>query len=365
MNPTDADVPMTDNDLSDKLAEQVHRAVDAGTSLCIRGGGTKDFYGRHVAGDCERLDVYGHTGIITYEPTELALTVRAGTRLAAVEQLLADSGQRLPFEPPAFGETATIGGVVAAGLSGPRRPYGGAVRDAVLGVKIINGRGEILEFGGRVMKNVAGYDVSRLMAGSLGTLGVLLEVSLKVLPRAALEKTVMHKVSAVDSVESLMEWSRHALAITAACHDGENLYVRVCGGERSLQATLDIIGGEPLAESRDFWRSVREQTHPFFRGDEPLWRVSVPPASPPLDLGVPTFKDWGGALRWVRGDLPAAEIRDRAQSMGGHATLFRGHDGTGEVFHPLPPALFTLHRNVKRALDPSGIFNPGRMYAEL
>lgn len=356
---------MIESDISQQLAERVREAAAEGQALAIRGGGTKDFYGRRVAQGCASLEVAGHTGVVAYEPTELAITVRAGTRLCEVEALLAASGQQLPFEPPGFGEAATIGGAVAAGLSGPRRPYAGAVRDAVLGVKLINGKGEILEFGGRVMKNVAGYDVSRLMAGSLGTLGVLLEVSLKVLPKAPMERTVTHHMSAEDSVERLMAWSQHALAITAACHDGQTLYLRVCGGERSLAATLSMIGGEPLEDSVGFWRSVREHTHPFFQGEGPLWRISAPPASPPLDLGVPTFKDWGGALRWIRADLPAAKVQARAQALGGHATLFRGHDGKGEVFQPLPPAMLALHRSVKRALDPAGIFNPGRMYAGL
>ena len=356
---------MTDRDLSNELAERVRDAAAAKMPLHIRAGGTKDFYGRRPDKGCELLDVSGHFGVISYEPTELVIRVRAGTRLIDVERLLSEHGQRLPFEPPAFGETATIGGVVAAGLSGPRRPYGGAVRDAMLGVTLINGRGEILRFGGEVMKNVAGYDVSRLMAGSLGTLGVLLEVSLKVLPKSAQEKTVTHRIPPTESVERLMEWSQKAQAITAACHDGETLFVRACGGERSLQATLELIGGEPMEDSAPLWRSVREHTHPFFQGDAPLWRISVPPASPPLDLGVPTFKDWGGALRWARGDLDPDAVRDRARELGGHATLFRGHDGIGEVFQPLPPALLALHRNVKRALDPAGIFNPGRMYTEL
>ena len=356
---------MSEQDLGPQLAERVRHAAAQRTPLRIRGGGTKDFYGRSPNRDCALLDLSGHQGILAFEPTELVLTARAGTPLSRVEQALADAGQRLPFEPPAFGEAATIGGVVAAGLSGPRRPWGGAVRDAVLGVRIINGRGEVLAFGGQVMKNVAGYDVSRLMAGSMGTLGVLLEVSLKVLPKSALETTVTHRLSATESVERLMQWSQKAQAITAACHDGETLYVRACGGERSLQATLELIGGEPLEDSRTFWRSVREHTHPFFLGEAPLWRVSVPPASPPLDLGVPVFKDWGGALRWARGDLDPGMVRQRAAALGGHATLFRGHDGSAEVFQPLPPALLTLHRRIKQAMDPAGIFNPGRIYGEL
>ncbi|WP_018954547.1 glycolate oxidase subunit GlcE [Thioalkalivibrio sulfidiphilus] len=352
---------MHDADLSQALAEQVRAAAESGTPLLIRGGGTKDFYG--LRGEGEPLSMVGHRGIVSYEPTELVITARAGTPLAEVEQCLRDHGQQLPFEPPAFGAGATIGGAVASGLSGPRRAFAGAVRDNLLGVKLINGRGQILSFGGQVMKNVAGYDLSRINAGALGTLGVLLEVSLKVLPRPAFERTAVFEMDEATALARLTALGRTSLSITATAHDGERLYVRVCGGERSLEAAEQVLDGQTLPESRDFWHSVREHSHPFFDRPGPLWRLSLPPAAPSLGLGE-TFIEWGGAQRWLRSDAPAEVLRDRAAALGGHATLFRGHGDTGEVFHPLTPALLRLHRNLKQAMDPAGIFNRHRMYSD-
>lgn len=353
---------MVDSDLSRDLVARIEHASQSGTPLHIRAGGTKDFYGRRTQG--EPLDMSAHRGVVSYEPTELVITVRAGTRLSDIEALLSAQGQQLPFEPPMFGDEVTIGGAVAAGLSGPRRPYSGSVRDSVLGVKIANGKGEVLEFGGQVMKNVAGYDVSRIMAGSLGTLGVILEVSIKVQPKPPLERTVAHRMGESEAIEQLIALGLRPLPVTATCHTEGRLYIRVCGGERSLEAIEQALGGDPVSESTSLWRSVRDQTHPFFTSEGPLWRVAVPPASPPLELGE-TFIEWGGALRWIKTDAPDDLIRSKAASLGGHATLFRGHDGTAEVFHPLPAPLMNVHRNLKHALDPNGILNPGRLYSEL
>jgi glycolate oxidase FAD binding subunit len=309
------------------------------------------------------LDVSGHRGIVSYEPSELVVTARAGTPLAEIEAVLAEHGQLLPFEPPHFGPGATLGGMVAAGLSGPRRPWGGSVRDAVLGVRLINGQGEALRFGGQVMKNVAGYDLSRLMAGALGSLGVLLEVSVKALPRPAEERTRMFELSAEAADVRQLEWGRLPLSLSGTLYDGERLFVRLCGSTQGVAAGLAALGGEEVSEGP--WRAAREQTLPFFQGDGPLWRISLPAAAPTLGLPGRTLTEWGGALRWLRTDLSAELVRQRAAALGGHATLFRGHDGTGEVFQPLAPALLALHQRVKRALDPHGILNPGRMYAGL
>lgn len=355
---------MTDADISHELQERVQAALASGASLCIRGGGTKGFYGN----PCEAgtaLEIAAHRGVITYEPTELAVTARAGTPLAELETLLESSGQQLPFEPPHFGEAATIGGAVAAGLSGPRRPYAGAVRDAVLGVRIINGRGQILEFGGRVMKNVAGYDLSRLMAGALGTLGVLLEVSLKVQPVPKGKMTLVREANAAQAIEQMNGWASTAMTITGACHHDGGLYVRVCGGERSLEAARADIGGELLDDSHAFWRELREQHLSFFRDADRLWRLSVPPAAPPFNLSGDWIIDWGGAQRWLRTDADSDQVRAVARDAGGHATLFRGAEPGEEVFAPLPAALWQLHRNLKSALDPERMFNPGRMYRGL
>ena len=363
-------------DTEQALAAQVRAAAAEGRRLAIRGGGSKGFYGNAVAADAA-LDCNAHTGVVAYEPTELAITVRGGTRLAAVEALLAEHGQQLPFEPPHFGpapgeSTATIGGVVAAGLSGPRRPYAASVRDAVLGVRLLNGKGEVLAFGGRVMKNVAGYDVSRLMAGSLGVLGVLLEVSLKVIPRPPDTLTLVREVTLAEALDLLRHWSRQALPITATAWLDGRLHVRVDGGEEALAETRRIVEGLPLEAAEAFWRDLREQRLGFFAGDAPLWRLSLPPATPAtatadLGAGAPLV-EWGGALRWRRGELPAARVRALAQAAGGHATLFRGGGGGAPadgVFTPLAAVPLRLHRNLKRAFDPQGILNPGRLYPDL
>lgn len=352
---------MNDADLSQDLARRVREAADAGMPLRIRGGDTKSFLGRHSEG--EDLPVAGHRGIINHEPSELVITARAGTLLSEIQACLAARGQQLPFEPPAFGDAATIGGVVASGLSGPRRPHGGSVRDCLLGIVLINGRGQILRFGGQVMKNVAGYDLSRLSAGALGTLGVLLEVSIKVLPKAAFERSVAMELDQRQALARMIQLARLPLGITAMAHDGRHLYVRACGGERAMETAEAALGGDAIADSEAFWTSVREQQHAFFSGDMPLWRICVPPATPALKLGS-SFIEWGGAQRWVRSDAPPASLRAAAAAHGGHATWFRGHDGHAEVFHPLPEPLMNLHRRLKQALDPVGILNPHRMYPQ-
>jgi glycolate oxidase FAD binding subunit len=374
------------------LVEQVRQAIAAGTPLCIHGGGSKAFYGRACSG--EILDLAGHTGDIRYEPSELVLTARAGTPLAEIEALLAAHGQLLPFEPPHFslplrgraGEResashwinpcslspspspggggehgATLGGMVATGLSGPRRPWGGSVRDAVLGVKLLNGRGEVLRLGGQVMKNVAGYDLSRLMVGALGTLGVLLEVSVKVLPRPAVETTLIFELDSAGAATRQIQWGRMPLPLSATLYHGGRLWVRLCGSAQGVAAARTLMGGEETDNA--IWVEAREQTLPFFHNDQSLWRISLPPAAPALPGEELT--EWGGALRWLHSEEPAATIRQRAAARGGHATLFRGHDGMAEVFHPLPPALLALHQRVKQAFDPLGLFNRGRLYPEL
>jgi glycolate oxidase FAD binding subunit len=330
----------------------------------VRGSGSKSFLGRATAGDA--LDVSTHAGIVNYQPTELVLTARCGTTLEEIEAALAEHGQMLPFEPPRFGPGATIGGTIACGLSGPARPYLGAARDLVLGTRVLTGRGEVLRFGGEVMKNVAGYDVSRLMTGALGTLGVLLEVSMKVLPLPAARRTLVQERTPAEAIELMNRWAGRPLPVTATCHDGERLYVRLSGAEMGVTQAAKDIGGEPLAKDQDFWRDkIREQGHGFFAGASPLWRLSVPQATPPMELPGKQLLEWGGAQRWLRTDADAETVRRAAQRAGGHATLFRGGDRGGEVFQPLPPALAALHRNLKRAFDPQGLLNPGRLYADL
>ncbi len=347
------------------VIERVKQAIASRTPLCIRGGGSKAFYGRACTG--EVLDVSGHRGIVAYEPTELVITARAGTPLAEIEALLAQNNQMLPFEPPHYGPGTTLGGMVAAGLSGPRRPWGGSVRDAVLGVKLLNGRGEVLRLGGQVMKNVAGYDVSRLMVGALGTLGALLEVSLKVLPRPADERSLAFELDTAGAAEKLRDWTRKQLPLSASLQVDGRLYLRLSASSRCVDTASQVLGGEPVDAA--IWTAVRDQTLPFFQGDLPLWRVSLPAAAPALNLPGSELIEWGGAQRWLRmeqnSDLPAKALRQRVSALGGHATLFRGHDGVDEVFQPLPPAMLALHQRIKQALDPHGIFNPGRLYADL
>lgn len=352
-----------DRDVEIDLQQRVQDAIGRRVSLLIAGGDSKRFYGRVPTG--ESFSVGGHRGVVRYEPTELVLTARAGTPLEEVETVLAEHGQMLGFEPPHFGDTATLGGTIACGFSGPRRMYAGAARDFVLGVSIINGEGEILRFGGEVMKNVAGYDVARLMTGALGTLGVLLEISLKVLPRPAAEMTLALDMDANAAIAQMNRWSGQALPLSASCHDGARLYVRLSGTETGVRAAHTRIGGEDIRSGDHFWHSLREQEHHFFHGDEPLWRLAVAPSSPnPGAVPGRWLIDWCGGQRWLKSRAPAPAIRQAARAAGGHATCFRGGERSGEVFQSLPPALAGLHARLKRKFDPLGIFNPGRMVAD-
>ena len=341
------------------LAAQVAAACESRSPLMIVGGGSKAFLGRKSSG--QRLELTGHRGIVEYEPTELVLTARAGTRLEQIEEALAEHDQMLAFEPPHFGPTATLGGTVASGLSGPRRPYAGAVRDFVLGIKLINGRGEVLQFGGRVMKNVAGYDLSRLMAGAMGTLGVLLEISLKVLPRARESRTLRFEMPAANAVQQMNEWAGQPLPLSGACHHQRTLWLRLSGTPSGVRAAAERLGGEP-GDDCPPWTDLCEQRLAFFADRAPLWRISLPPACPPLSLSGETLIDWGGGLRWLKSDAPLSEVRACAERCGGHATLFRHGDRAAPRFHPLSQPVASLHARLKRAFDPAGILNPGRMY---
>jgi len=346
------------------LAERIRAAAESRRPLRIRGGGSKDFYGGELEG--EVLDTRGHAGIVSYEPSELVVRARGGTPLAVLEAALAENGQMLAFEPPHFGPGATLGGCVAAGLSGPRRPAAGALRDFVLGVRVLDGRGQWLAFGGEVMKNVAGYDVSRLLAGSLGTLGLIAEVSLKVLPRPQGEITLALEMPEVRALETTNRWAGLPLPVSAtAWHDGR-LSVRLSGAESALRAASEKLGGERVEAGdagRD-WSAIREQSAAFFSGETPLWRLSLPSAAKPLALPGAQLIEWGGALRWLKSGADAAAVRSAAAQAGGHATLFRGGDKAAGVFAPLAPALARLHREIKAALDPAGILNRGRLYPE-
>jgi glycolate oxidase FAD binding subunit len=294
------------------------------------------------------------------------ITARAGTRLAEIKSALTTRRQCIACEPPQFGD-ATLGGVVAAGLSGPRRATAGSLRDFVLGVKLMDGEGRELNFGGQVMKNVAGFDVSRLITGSLGTLGLILEVSLKVLPLPLAEATLRFEMPQGQALAAMNRWAGQPVPLAATCWHDDVLTLRLSGAPAAITAACEKLGGERVAEAEaaSFWAALREQTTPFFAGDAPLWRLSLPSVTPPLDLPGPVLIEWGGAQRWLRGTVDVASLREMAARAGGHATLFRGGDKAGGVFAPLPPALMEVHRRLKQSFDPYGVFNPGRLYAEL
>lgn len=358
-----------------QLGERIRAASAAGTPVRIRGGGTKDFYAQRLEG--ELLETAPLAGIISYEPSELVVTARAGTPLAELEAALAARSQCLPFEPPHFGGGATVGGMVAAGLSGPARASVGAVRDYVLGVTLFNGKGELLTFGGQVIKNVAGYDVSRLMVGALGTLGLIAEVSLKVLPVAPAEATLKFEMTQAEALRCLNIWGGQPLPLNASCWVDDagrpTLYVRLRGAAAAVEAACRAMGGERQdnAAVAPDWTLCRDQRLPWFeeRGERDLWRLSVAQTAPVLDLPEPPLVEWHGAQRWVRAESgDARRLRDVAARAGGHATLFApGKNKTVPEgrFAPLAPPLDRIQRDLKREFDPAGVFNRGRMYADL
>jgi len=349
-----------DRDASAALLEQVSQALQNATPLRIQGSNSKVFLGRIVAG--EVLDTRSHRGIVSYDPTELVITARCGTPLSELAEALDQAQQMLPCEPPSFGDDATVGGMIASGLSGPRRPWAGSVRDFVLGTRVITGHGKHLRFGGEVMKNVAGYDLSRLMAGSYGALGVITEVSLKVLPKPRQCLSISLEMDSDRALLRLAQWGQQPLPISAACHDGERLHLRLEGGEGSVAAAHDRLGGERLETS--YWTDLNEQRLRFFDEDQPIWRVSVPNNTPGLSLPGRQLIDWGGAQRWLKSDADASLIRAIVNEVGGHVTCY-SHGLCDSPFQPLPETLLRYHRSLKQQLDPRGIFNPGRLYPEL
>jgi len=355
-------------DLSLELQAQVSAAYEQETPLRIIGGDSKAFYGGELMG--APLLLSGHKGIVSYEPSELVITVRSGTELREVEDTLAAQGQMLPFEPPHYGERATIGGTIACGFSGPSRPFAGSARDFVLGCKVLTGKGDIVSFGGQVMKNVAGYDVSRLMTGALGSLGVLLEVSLKVLPKPEYEVTLSMPLSTNEALDVMCARAAKPLPLTAASFDGEAVNLRLSGAPNAVAAARKKIAGDPLDYGENYWREVREQEHYFFQQLLPLWRLSVAPATLHLPLQGQWFFDWGGAQRWLFSDMLPAEIRAAVAAEGGHATLFRNKDyysgiTHAPVFHPLHKPVAKLHQNLKTVFDPKNILNRDRFYPDL
>ncbi len=349
------------------LIARIHAAHAENMPLIIQGGGSKTFYGN--ADEGEILATRTLNGVVDYQPKELVLTAQSGTPLAEIEALLAEHNQMLAFEPPHFGGAATLGGSIAAGLSGPRRPYAGSARDFVLGVRMVDGTGQALRFGGQVIKNVAGYDVSRLMVGALGTLGLITEVSLKVLPSPGAETTLQFELDEAAAIVKMNTWAGQPLPLSATSWHAGLLSVRLSGARSAVHAAQAKLGGETVNDASAFWQRLRDQTTPFFdkrpsTWNQRLWRMAVKPTTPPLKLGDAQWIEWGGAVRWLISDLSETTLREAAQRCGGHATLFRGNAPIDGAFTPLTPALLTLHRNLKQRFDPKGIFNHGRLYPD-
>lgn len=350
-------------DLSIEIASRVRTAFESRAPLSITGAGTKSFLGHHVT-DAQNLDITGHSGIIEYDPAELVLVARAGTPLREIESTLDDHRQMLGFEPPFADEGATLGGAVAAGLAGPRRAYSGAVRDFVLGAGFINGKGEVITTGGKVMKNVAGFDLFRPMAGAMGTLGVLLKISLRVIPKPESEQTlILEEDDELAALKRMNAWVLKTQAISALTWDGRSIRIRLTGSSASIAHAHALIGGEKLADG-SFWHDLNNFKLDFFRQEARLWRISVAPMSEPIRRDLDLMLDWGGAQRWLKSDESPGTIRGWATRAGGHAECYSPNQAV-DTYHPLEEANLALHRRFKAALDPAGILNPGRMYPGL
>lgn len=349
-------------DIGDELRDAIRSALASRTQLAIEGGGSKHFYGRLPEG--KALTVGRHRGIIAHEPAELSVTVRSGTRLHELEAALAKHGQMLPFEPPRHSPAATVGGAIATGLAGPRRMQAGSVRDALLGIGCISGEGRMLRFGGRVMKNVAGFDAFRLMAGAMGTLAVLLDATFRLLPCPEARTTTTFACSAGEAIARMRDWARLPLPVTGTAWLEGRLYARLEGNEAAVRAGHATLGGDPLTPDGSWWESVRDQQHPWFQKPGLLWRLALPPATPPLPIVGDWLIEWGGGQRWLRTAMAPKFVRETCARAGGHATMFHTEDRAGDVFHPLSPTVLAIHRRLKEAFDPRGILNPRRMYRE-
>jgi glycolate oxidase FAD binding subunit len=356
------------------LVERVRAAQADGHALTLTGHSSKSFYGGTAVG--EPLDMTPLAGIASYEPTELVVTARAGTPIAELEAALAEQGQCLPFEPPRFDGRGTVGGMVATGLSGPSRAAVGSLRDHVLGAVLLNGRGEVLSFGGQVIKNVAGYDVSRLLCGSMGVLGAILEVSLKVLPVQPATATLRFELAEAAALKQLNAWGGQPLPVNASAWWDGTLVVRLRGAKAAVDAALARLGGERIddALATAFWDGLRDQHDEFFAkaraavdsgSGAALWRLSLPQTAAPVTLPGEQLIEWGGAQRWWCSAAASALVREAATRVGGHATLFRGGDKSPGVFAPLAAPLARIHRDLKREFDPAGVFNRGRLYPDL
>ena len=356
---------MNESDHSTALQQQVLNALSNETSLNIQGGGSKSFLGNARQANALTIDVSKHSGIVEYDPRELVLTARSGTPLSQIEAVLVKASQMLAFEPPHFGEGATLGGTIACGLSGPRRPYSGSARDFVLGCKLLNGQGDILQFGGQVMKNVAGYDVSRLMVGAYGTLGIMLDISLKVMPRPAASITVFRNCNSADAIASMSALLSQPYPVDGACFYDECCYIRLSGSAQAVKEARTKISGDVMSDANAFWHALREQELAFFQGNSPLYRIIVKPATPPLSIEGSWLLDWGGAQRWLYSPVDITTIRRQVEQVGGQVALFRGLNQQANIFQPLTAPVMAIHQRLKTSFDPKNIFNRGRIYAAL
>ena len=348
-------------DISQELIARVMQASHDGTALQIMGGGSKQFMGREPIGD--PISLSEHKGILSYEPIELVLTARAGTSITQINSALAEHNQCLAFEPPTFDGQATLGGTLACHLSGPARPWSGSIRDHVLGIRLINGHAEELRFGGQVMKNVAGYDVSRMQAGAMGTLGIITEVSLKVMPKPAATVTIKQEMDAATAIETMNRLSGKSKPLTGACWFDNHLYLRLAGARSAVDSTVNQWQGAILEDTNTFWSMLREQQLDYFLNASSLWRFSVKSSAAHMLPEEDWLIDWGGSQRWLRGDFTVDKLEALAEAAGGQVSLYRGGDRSQEVFHTQPEALQKLHQRLKHAFDPNGVFNPNRLYS--
>ena len=352
---------MSNSDYIKTLCASIEQANTAQQTLQIQGGGSKSFYGNEISANT--LDVSNNTGIVEYEPSELFITARNGTLLSEIEATLEANNQILPFEPPHFSPSATLGGAVACGLSGPRRPFASSLRDCILGVNIVNGKGEYLEFGGKVMKNVAGYDASRLMCGALGTLGVLTQVSIRVAPKPQAEITLALDINQNEALNKMNAWAQTQLPISATYFNNDILHVRIASLEKNIEKIHKQIGGEKISSSEEFWKSVKNHQSEFFQTDQPLWRIIMPNNTPPLSINGESCIEWNGGLRWIITTEDAQHITNQCQAFKGYASLFKANSKPNDCLAEINPNLKKLHLNLKTAFDPNRILNPGRMYS--
>jgi len=361
------------SDLTKDFIEQVKACVDKKQQVIIEGNGTKKSLGRDTSSDDAHVIACGeHTGIVSYEPVELVMSVRAGTTLKEIDDVLAENKQTLVCDPACFGGKATFGGSLAANISGPARPWAGSIRDHVLGVNLINGQGEHLRFGGKVMKNVAGYDVSRLQAGAMGTLGLMTEVSFKVLPKPAVTMTLCAEATQADAIRIMNKFSGQPKPIAGACWLDNSLYLRLAGAKSAVEGTASqwqsqLSNPKELSEqeAQIFWSDLRDLRAEFFssqRSSDSLWRFSINSAAPVYLDDKPWLLDWAGSQRWLKGEFDPQELSAWAAEQGGEVVLYRGGDRTKEIIAEPNPVMKTLQKNIKQSLDPHNIFNVGRLY---